>query len=431
MRGRLVAVSLAVTTMVVLAFLVPLAILVRDLAGDRERLGAEQDAESVGRLLAFVAAEDRAETLVSLIGADALYNGRPIALIFETGDVVGAGALADTDLTAALAGSSVRQALDGGEAIYVPLFSPSGDTSVVAVFSSTARLTEGVWQAWIILGALGAVLVAVAIAVADRMGRSLVAPVNELSGAATRLGSGDLDTRVSPSGPEELQRVGGAFNLLAEQVARLLEREREEAADLSHRLRTPLTAARLNAEGLPDDDRKQRLVEQLDEIERVVDHVIREVRRPERESDAAPVDAMEVVAARAAFWAPLAEDEGRRFTTAVAADPAVVRVPERDLGAAIDALVGNVFAHTPSGVPLSLDGSVADGEVVITIQDGGSGYPARVSVAERGSSVAGSTGLGLDIATRTASSIGGSLELGRGTLSGARAVLRLPLTQAM
>lgn len=429
MRRRLVAVSLAVTTMVVLAFLVPLAILVRDLAGDRERLGAEQDAESVGRLLAFVAAENRAATLVSLIGADALYNGRPIALIFESGEVVGAAALADTDLSAAFAGSSLRQALAGGEATYVPLFSPSGDTAVVAVFSSTARLTEGVWQAWIILGALGAVLVAVAIAVADRLGRSLVAPVNELSGAATRLGSGELDTRVSPSGPEELQRVGGAFNRLAEQVGRLLQREREEAADLSHRLRTPLTAARLNAEGLPDDDRKQRLIEQLDEIERVVDHVIREVRRPERESDAAPVDVMEVVRARAAFWTPLAEDERRRFTVEVASAPAFLRIPEQDVGAAIDALVGNVFAHTPSGVSLSLEATVTAEEVMVTVQDAGNGYPARVSVAERGSSVAGSTGLGLDIATRTATSIGGSLELGSGTLGGARAVLRLPLAE--
>ena len=109
-----------------------------------------------------------------------------------------------------------------------------------------------------------------AVVVADRLGRSMVRPVDDLAATADRMGSGDLDARVEVAGPPEVRRVGTAFNRLATQIGALLQVERETAADLSHRLRTPLTGARLNADALPDSDRKDQLVAQLDDIERVV-----------------------------------------------------------------------------------------------------------------------------------------------------------------
>ena len=55
MRRSLIVVAVAVTSMVAIAFLVPLAILTRDLAADRELAAAERDAESVARLIVLVA----------------------------------------------------------------------------------------------------------------------------------------------------------------------------------------------------------------------------------------------------------------------------------------------------------------------------------------------------------------------------------------
>ena len=52
-------------------------------------------------------------------------------------------------------------------------------------------------------------------------------------------------------GPEEVRRVGAALNRLAGRIDELLAAERETVADLSHRLRTPLTAVRLDVESLP------------------------------------------------------------------------------------------------------------------------------------------------------------------------------------
>ncbi len=61
-------------------------------------------------------------------------------------------------------------------------------------------------------------------------------------------------------------------------------------------------------------------------------------------------DAALVVAERAAFWWPLAEDQDRQMTVEVAAGPVPVFVAADDLATCADILLGNVFAHTPEGV---------------------------------------------------------------------------------
>ena len=84
-------------------------------------------------------------------------------------------------------------------------------------------LTEGVVRSWVVLGALGVLLTAIAIVVADRLGRSIVRPVLGLSEATVRLGDGDLSVRVLPDGPEEINEAGAQFNRLAERITSLLQ----------------------------------------------------------------------------------------------------------------------------------------------------------------------------------------------------------------
>lgn len=73
-----------------------------------------------------------------------------------------------------------------------------------------------------------------------------------------RPGEGRLGTRVPEEGPTELRSAATAFNSMADQVVQLLANERELAADLSHRLRTPLTVLRLNAASLGEGPRPNR-----------------------------------------------------------------------------------------------------------------------------------------------------------------------------
>lgn len=427
MRARLVVVAFAVTTMVALAFVVPLMILVRDLAVDRELTAAERDAAAVARLIAVVGADPIDNLIGPIITADGQFNGRPITVVVVDGETIGTPLDPGEDLSQPASGRTVRQPVSGGEAVYVPVLGPEGEIVVVRALAAEEAMTAGVATAWWTLAGLASVLVILAVVVADWLGRSMVRPVDDLAAAADQIGSGDLDARVEVAGPPEIRRVGTAFNRLAAQIVGLLQWERETAADLSHRLRTPLTAARLNADALPDSERKDRLVEQLDEVERVADHIIDEIRRPDRQARASVTDVEEVVADRVAFWEPLASDEGRTLTTRQTGGRSLVAAPEADLAAALDALIGNVFAHTAPGAPLDVSVDQSDGYVEVTVGDGGAGLPEGFSVAARGRSGADSTGLGLDIVRQTADAAGGELVLGSSDLRGAQLTMRLKL----
>lgn len=410
MRRRLILVSAAVTSMVVIAFLVPMAILVRDLAADRALTRAEREAEGVARFIAVLAPSRGAEGAVRAVGGEQL-SGFDVSVVLPDGSAVGAPIPPGEDLQEARAGRAFRAVVSGGEAVYVPVIQPDGATLVVRIFVPAAVISEGVVWSWVTLGLLGLVLIGLAIAVSDRLARSVVVPVRDLSAKAAQLGEGDLTARVEPSGPEEIRDVGAEFNRLAQQIGRLLQEERETAADLSHRLRTPLTAVRLDAEALPAGPRRQQLLADLDELERTVDHLIREARRPAREGTDESCDLGEVAAARVAFWSVLAEEQERQVAVELDGGPAPVPIPRSDAEAMVDALLGNVFAHTSEGDGFSVRLERNNGLVRLSVADGGAGFPSA-SVLERGRSWGSSTGLGLDIARRTAESVGGSIEIG-------------------
>jgi signal transduction histidine kinase len=412
--------------MVVLAFLVPLFILVSDLAHDRAISAAERDAESLARVLSVLAVENDLETAVDTIGADRieLVNG---SVIFPDGTVVGLAVPPAEDLALALAGSSFAASVDGGQAVYIPVIQSDGSTAVVRVFVSDKTISEGVMRSWVILGLLGISLVVMAMWVADRLGRSMVVPVKELSITASELGHGVLSARVVPAGPPEIEEVGIELNRLADRIGRLLQAERESAADLAHRLRTPLTAARLSVDGLAAGPEKDRLNSDLDELQRTTDFIIREARRPVRRESEEWCDLAAVVTRRAEFWHPLAQEQGRAVDIQVGEAAATVPLPDGDADVLVDALIENVLAHTPEGTGFLVHVEVDDTTVFLSIEDAGSGF-SDGSVVDRGTSSGDSTGLGLDIVRRTVEGAGGSLAIGESVKhGGAGIVIRLPL----
>jgi signal transduction histidine kinase len=82
----------------------------------------------------------------------------------------------------------------------------------------------------------------------------------------------------------------------------------------------------------------------------------------------------------------------------LAPGPLPVRAGAADVGAAVDALLGNVFAHTPDGTAFRVSVTARDGGgAIVTVADQGPGLT-DPTVLGRGASGGGSTGLGLDIA---------------------------------
>ncbi len=417
MRRRLNLTVLAVTAMVTLAFIVPLGAVVRIVASDRALSVADQEARTLAGVLASETSHAALSLVVGQLNADG--SGRKVA-VFTTGEAtLGAPiAVPMTQLSSARSGHAFSASYRGTTLVWVPVRLPSG--TVVGVVSVPGNLLiAGVWRAWLVLAAVGVAVLGLALLLSDHLGRSLVRSIDDLDTVTRRLSTGDLDARALPAGPAEIEHMGRAVNALAERIIELLELEREKAADLSHGLRTPLTALALEADALADPGDRQKMRAAVHDLTEAVNNVIVEVRRARPQPTPERSDIVETIRARLIFWSVLAEEQGRRWTFELPEVAITVCVPASQLAAAIDALVGNVLAHTPEGTPFRVTLSATAAQAILVVEDHGPGFPDG-PVDRRGHSGGGSTGLGLDIARRTAERAHGSMVTGAAPGGGAR-----------
>jgi signal transduction histidine kinase len=421
-RRRVLLLVGATTSLVLIAFLVPLAVLVRGVATDR----TVQVATARAQALSSVVATTEGEALrVSVDQADGM-GPYPLSVFLPDGTRLGARADRTPLVELAARGNSASGEVPGGREIVFAVRDNAGEYRVIRTFVTNAELNVGVTRAWLLLALLGLTLLGVSLLVADRLARSLVRATITLAEVSHRLAGGDLSARADPNAPNEVGVVARALNHLAGRITELLREERETVADLAHRVRTPMTALRLEAEALSSPQEAARISASVEAVQRAVTQSIDQARQ--RGTGTGPdCDAAEVVRERVDFWAALAEDTDRELGRDLAPGPLPVAVGRSDLAAVVDALLGNVFAHTPDGTAFAVrlrPRTGPGGGVVLTVDDAGPGLPAS-GVVERGVSSAGSSGLGLDIARRTAQRTGGELYLERSPQGGFSARVEL------
>ncbi|MFJ1707012.1 ATP-binding protein [Kitasatospora sp. NPDC088346] len=446
MRRSLAGVALAVTSMVALAFLIPLGVLVRAQAHQQSTTTAQQRAAALAPVLALTTdPADLGQAVAGLDPADGLGVHLP------DGHLIGAAhAPADLLQRAAAQGESIAQDVPGGWLYLQPVVLAGDRTAVVEEFVPDADLTRGVTASWAVMSVLAVGLIAGSVLVADRLGAQVVRSSRTLSRASHALGTGDLETRVDPLGPPELRAAGQAFNAMADRMVRLLATERELVADLSHRLRTPLTALHLATDRMAPGPDAQRLTTAVAHLEEELDSIIAAARTPlatgpmgrafHPTPDPAPTPATapsrrqhahaaDTIRHRARFWATLAAAQDRPCELDITTEATPVDLPADDLTAVVDSLLGNVFRHTPPGTAFAIRVTRTAQAVLLTTEDAGPGITDPDGALERGTST-GSTGLGLDIARRAATATDGTLRIDRSPLGGARITLTLGLAPA-
>lgn len=104
--------------------------------------------------------------------------------------------------------------------------------------------------------------------------RRLLRPISRVSAAAGEIAAGGLDTRMPPEDDPDLDRLARSFNGMADAVQTRLEREARFASDVSHELRSPITALTAAVEVL--DGRRDDLP---DRTQQALDVVVSQVRR--------------------------------------------------------------------------------------------------------------------------------------------------------
>lgn len=314
MRRQIVLIAAGVTALVVLAFLIPLALVVRSTASHRAIGEARSNAEA---LVSAVAVESAASLEKHIKNASTA--GHRVSVISADGAVVGDASDSVRPETLGLArqGRAFAQKYGDGVEILIPVVTASGGTSVVRVVVPAGLLHHGVYATWAAFGALGFGLVLASALLADRTARSITGPLDEVTTVALSLARGELSARSDERGTSEVRSVGRSLNVLAQKIEGLVQHERESLADLSHSLRTPLTALRLESEHLRDPSERHELLQAVDRLEGAVSDLITQVRQP------TPVtqhdDLADALRDRMAYWAVLAKAQRRAVDVDIAA----------------------------------------------------------------------------------------------------------------
>ena len=354
----------ATTSIVLLAFLLPLALLVRRAA---EAGAAATPAQAHAAVVLTRRSASDAESSRRRLAAPLVTSSRT-ARYSATPRAVGRGELPPRDERDGLGGPGDRVRRSGARGRH------RGDPQVRHATELTAgRARRGWCSRWAAPG--GPRLVA------DRLARLADPPVTELAAVSHRLASGDLDARATPAGPPEVRVVAGV-NQLAGRIGELLREERETVADLAHRLRTPLTALRLDAEALPRTRPRPRIGAGVDAAAVDDGH-----RRPARcARGGAGCDAAGGGRRAGRVLVGARRGRGPPGHRRPAGEPAAGPVTAADLAAWVDALLGNVFAHTPDGTPFAVrlgPAGTAGGAVLVFRHRAGDGRGGRRARAQR------------------------------------------------
>jgi signal transduction histidine kinase len=437
MRRRILLLVVGMTTLVVLAFAIPVTILTRKAVAQAAQNAANSEASVIAGVLRNQYATPA--EITSYLKRETAESGFPISVRTPDGQILGSTPVDDSPSLPSDGGPSgftppggggrgplpdgdhdtqpQELRIDGGVVALASAPAPGRGVYSVRVFLSEDKRYDGA-TGWYLLIAAGSVaLLLIGVGAGELLTRRITRPLVRTAETAQQLSVGDTTARAPTDGPREIADVGKALNRLADRIDELIAEERETVADLSHRLRTPLTTLRLDAEALNDPGEAERVGGHVGDLERMLTAVIHAARRPQREGRMPSCDATAVVGERVEFWSALTDEQGRPREVVLPPGPLPVRASAGDLAAAVDALLENVVAHTPEGTPFAVRLTRSADGAQLEIADDGSGIPAAAEV--RGRSDRGSTGLGLDIARRCAEAAGGSMTIGTSPSGGA------------
>ncbi len=289
-----------------------------------------------------------------------------------------------------------------------------------------------------------------------RVEKHIIRPVEILSAAATRVARGDFTVRVETGGTSVIGRLAAAFNGMVvalakdQELAAQYERDRKALiANISHDLKTPITAIQGYVEAMEDDrlddpDRKKRyftlvcanasymnkLIDDLFLFSRLdmrkLDFVFSEIELKPFMCDLVEELGLDIAEAEAEFTYEDNIAEGKR-----------ARLDVKRFHQVLHNILDNAIHHGPeTGLAVSVEAATNESLLVMTVTDNGPGIPPdklghlferfyRIESARTKN--LSSTGLGLAIAKELVEAHGGNLSATNAESGGAVFRIELPL----
>lgn len=413
MRTRIVVLAVCASVLAIGLFGVPLAVAVLQYALQVER----NQLRGVADAMAIVVAGDVYDE--EPIGDLGRYGSIDVAVYDADGVLLGGRSPAGsrTQVVQALAGRVETGTQDDHLVVAVPVTHDGDVIGAVQAAAPRGAVVRAVALVWAAMAALAALAVAATWLVGRWQARRLARPLEELVGAARRLGDGDFSVRTSPGGVPEIDAVGSALNGTAQRLDELLARERAFSADASHQLRTPLAGLRLRLEAAleqPDGDLRAAIGESVvdaDRLEATIEELLT-LSRAERVDRSQPLDLAALLEELCAEWSGRLALQDRDLVVTVDHGVAAPRAPAATVRQVLAVLVDNATVHGRGTVALTVR-EAADA-VAVDVADEGPGVrdPESVLFARRPETGDGH-GIGLALARRLAEAEHGRLKLTR------------------
>ena len=211
------------------------------------------------------------------------------------------------------------------------------------------------------------------------MMRRVLAPLTRMSAISRRIAEGDFEGRVPETSSDEIGRLAGAFNRMAESLAKLEGLRRSLMIDVAHELRTPLTNMRGYLEALKDGvlppspetftmlhDETLRLADLVEDVLRLARaDAAREHLRRSPEDMAAMVKE-----AQAAFAARLSE-KGIEVHWRIPDGLPPVHVDSDRIARVLRSMMDNAVRYSPEGKPVEIRIGRSDGRLQVAFVNTG------------------------------------------------------------
>jgi signal transduction histidine kinase len=267
-----------------------------------------------------------------------------------------------------------------------------------------------------------------------------------MAAAAAEMAKGDYERRVTATSRDEVGDLARAFNRMAEQLAETDRFRRDLVANVSHELKTPITALRAVLENLVDGvsppepdtlrimltqvERLGGLVEQLLDLSKLEAGVVPLDRR-----DFAVRPLLERVMQEQQVQLEREQDRTVSLQLVVEPDSLSSNADAERVHQVFANLLANAVRHSPDGGEVVVEAGRTDGRLTVAVTDDGPGIPAdeaahvfdRFYRADSARPLNdGGTGLGLAIARWIIDLHGGDIRIETDRRKGCRVVVELP-----
>jgi signal transduction histidine kinase len=290
---------------------------------------------------------------------------------------------------------------------------------------STARLFRSFWWQFLLAGAVAAFI---ALFLARILARGMTQPLRDMAAAARRMARGDYTATVQVRSRDEVGQLAEAFNRMAGEMEGLERLRRDLVANVSHELKTPISALRAHMENLLDGVEESNpallgvMLQQADRLTRLVDQLL-DLSRMESGDLALSLEPVHLsrLVDRVMSEVAVARPERARTLAIhndVPTDLPPVEADQERIHQVLFNLLDNAFRFTPDGGSVRVRAVLSKGSCEVSVEDTGPGIPEEhlplvferfYRVDPSRSRDDGGTGIGLAIARSIVDAHGGRI----------------------